>query len=610
MNIKYLILKYRRSLIVAMHLLLIIFAFYISFCLRFEFSLNSYQLKVFFKFLPLLIIIKMVVFAYTGIFYGLWRYVNVTDIWHIFKANIIATIIFIMVSVFVFGLQEFPRSVFILDWLISIVLITGIRFLTRIIRQRFKPLLIKNKKKVLIVGAGQAGILLLNECKSNPNINMEVVGFIDDDPVKFKQTIQNVKVLGNRKNIPELVDQYSIEEIILALPSQKGETIRNILSYCEIPNINIKILPSLDKLINGNLQVKPKNIEPEDLLGREIVEIDENDINSYIKNKKVLVTGAGGSIGSELCRQIAKFLPSQMVILDHNENDVYFLVVELKNKYPNLSIHTIIGDVKDIGLLKNIFTKFSPEVVFHAAAHKHVPLMEENPIAAVKNNIIASRNLIYASEHYGVERFVLISTDKAVNPVNVMGMTKRIVEMIMQSKSFKSKTKFMAVRFGNVIGSAGSVVPLFKKQIEQGGPVTVTDSEAKRYFMSIREAVLLVLQAGALGKGGEIFILDMGEQVKVIDIAKNLIALSGLQLGKDINIQVVGLRPGEKLYEEILLNTEKDSVTKNKKIYVTEPYRLDLNKLRSEIRELEYYVNLMDEKSVKDKIKEIIKLSL
>jgi FlaA1/EpsC-like NDP-sugar epimerase len=319
-----------------------------------------------------------------------------------------------------------------------------------------------------------------------------------------------------------------------------------------------------------------------------------------------LVTGAGGSIGSELCRQIAKFKPQEIILLDHNENDVYFLDVELRTKYPKLQFKTIIGDIKDIGLLKRIFSHYKPQVVFHSAAHKHVPLMEENPIAAVKNNVIGSRNLIYAAEHYKLERFILISTDKAVNPTSIMGMTKRIAEMILQAKAKNSKTKFMAVRFGNVIGSSGSVVPLFKKQIEEGGPVTVTDPEAKRYFMSVTEAVSLVLQAGAIGRGGEIFILDMGEQIKIIDIAKNLVALSGLKLDKDISIEFVGLRPAEKLSEEILLNTERDKVTKHNKIYITAPCDFDPVNLRRQIKELERLANIMDEDKIIPKIKKII----
>jgi FlaA1/EpsC-like NDP-sugar epimerase len=602
------LIKYRRLLIVLTHFFLVSVSYWLAFLLRFEFEIPSLYWAIFQKTLPVIILIKMVVFYYMGIYHGLWRYVSIGDLWQIFKATIISTLVFVLVVVLLHGFVGFPRSIFILDLIISVSLIAGVRFFTRLIREKFKPAIIYKRYNTLIVGAGQAGILMLKECRNNPSIGMYVRGFIDDDPAKKNQVIYGVKVWGNHKDIPDLVNKLAIEEIILAIPSAKGEIIRQILSYCQIPGVRIKIIPGLGKILQGELEIRPRPVQPEDLLGRETVKVNQDEIRHYIKNKRILVTGAGGSIGSELCCQIAEYAPSQIIFLDHNENDLYFLLVELKAKYPGIKIKTIIGDVRDIGLLKHFFSKYRPQVVFHSAAHKHVPLMQDNPIAAVKNNILASRNLIYAANHYRVERFVLISTDKAVNPISVMGMTKRLAEMILQAKAKNSKTKFMAVRFGNVIGSSGSVVPLFKKQINSGGPVTVTHPEAERYFMSIQESVALVLQAGALGKGGEIFILDMGEQIKIVDIAKNLIALSGLTLGKDISIEFVGLRDGEKLSEELLLNIEKDRVTKNKKIYVTEPNHFDPTKLRKHLKELERYVNLMDETKVIKKIKEILPL--
>jgi FlaA1/EpsC-like NDP-sugar epimerase len=355
------------------------------------------------------------------------------------------------------------------------------------------------------------------------------------------------------------------------------------------------------------MELKPRSVRPEDLLGRETVKINENEVKHYVQDRVVLVTGAGGSIGYEISRQVASFAPKELLVFDHHENHVYFLSLEIKNKYPGLAIRTIIGDVRDVGLLKHLFSSRRPQVVFHAAAHKHVPLMEDCPVAAVKNNIFGTRNLIYASNHYGVERFVLISTDKAVNPLNTMGMSKRVAEMILQAKASRSKTKFMAVRFGNVLGSAGSVVPLFKRQIENGGPVTVTHPEVKRYFMSIKEAVMLVLQAGAIGKGGELFILDMGDQIKVNEIAKNLIALSGLTLGKDIEIKYTGLRPGEKMEEELLLDKEKDVVTNHNKIFVShcgETFNRAV--LQRDLRKLHRMAQEMDEVGILSLLKEII----
>jgi FlaA1/EpsC-like NDP-sugar epimerase len=595
------ILKYRRPLIVLFQLGLMILSYYFVFLLRFDFTFPVAYAPIFFKTLPVLIAIKLTVFYFFGLYQGLWRYVSMNDLWQILKANCMASLLFMTAEIFIFGLQGFPRSVFILDFILCTFLIAGVRFLNRLVRERYRLDLPVKRKKVLIVGAGQAGILTLKEYRNNPGSG-EVVGFIDDDRVKHNTTIDGTPIFGSRDKIPGLVNEYDVEEIILAIPSAKGQDIRDILSYCQVPNVRIKIVPGLHKILNGELEIKPRQVRPDDLLGREVVEIDKRDVESYVKNKRVLVTGAGGSIGSELCRQIVNFSPEKIILLDHNENGVYFLEVEFKVKYPHIKFSTVIGNIRDVGLLKQVFSLYRPQVVFHAAAHKHVPLMERNPLAAVKNNVIGTRNLIYAAAHYRIDRFVLISTDKAVNPTSVMGATKRIAEMLLQAKSKKSRTKFMAVRFGNVIGSDGSVVPLFKKQIEEGGPVTVTDPEVKRYFMSISEAASLVLQAGALGKGGEIFILDMGEQVKISDLAKNLIALSG----SDVPIQFTGLRPGEKLYEEMLLNTESDSVTKHNKIYITKSPDYNPAKLRKKIKEMERLIKVSDVKKTMQLISELV----
>ncbi|MDD5428207.1 MAG: nucleoside-diphosphate sugar epimerase/dehydratase [Candidatus Omnitrophica bacterium] len=602
---KEMILKYRRPIIILFHFCLIAAAYFFAFALRFDLNIPKEYITIFFKTLPVLIIAKLAVFYYFGIFEGLWRYVGMDDLWQIIKANCAATAVFFAGEVLMHGLQGFPRSVFIVDFVMCTSMISGVRFFTRLFRERYKPAGSKKQKKVVIVGAGEAGILALKEYRNNPGAG-EVVGFIDDDPVKHNATIRGVKILGGRIKIGDIIDRYGVEEIVLAIPSAKGEVVRDILSYCEMPNVKVKIIPGIQKILNGELQVKPRDVKPEDLLGRETVVIDKSEISHYIKDKKVLVTGAGGSIGSEICRQIVHFKPKEIVLFDHNENDVYFLVIEFKTKYPKINVKTVIGDIGDVGLLKQTFSRYRPQIVFHAAAHKHVPLMEENPSAAVKNNVIGSRNLIYAANHYGAERFVLISTDKAVNPINVMGMSKRIAEMILQAKSATSKTKFMAVRFGNVIGSAGSAIPLFKKQIEEGGPLTITHREAERYFMSVSEAALLVLQAGAIGKGGELFILDMGEQIKMLEIAKNLVALSGLVIYKDIDVKFIGLRPGEKLSEELLLDKEKDKVTKHQKIYMSRSEKFNSAKLHSEVKELARLANIMDDAKIVSKMKELV----
>ena len=607
MNIKNLLSRYRKILIILFHLGLIIFAYFASFYLRFDFIFpREYFQTVIPKTLPLLILIKLLFFYFFGLFTGLWRYVSIGDLWKIFLANALSSVTFFGAVVFYHGLFGFPRSVVIIDFILCFGFISGVRFFTRLIRERTKIDIIQKKKKVLIVGAGDAGVSILRECINNPKIDFEVAGFIDDDPAKKGHTLYGVKVFGGREYIPQTVEDLGVDEIILAIPSAKGEIIRGLLSYCEKTDVRITTLPGLDKIISGHLELKPRKVQPEDLLGRKPVNIDETEISSYLKGKRILVTGAGGSIGSELCRQIARFVPEEIIFFDNHENWVYYLGVEFNLKYPKIKYKTIIGDIRDVGILKNVFTTNRPQVVFHAAAHKHVPLMEDNPVSAVKVNIIGTRNLIYASNHYKVEKFVFISTDKAVNPTSIMGATKRIAEMILQAKARVSKTKFVAVRFGNVLGSTGSVIPLFKKQIEEGGPVTVTEPDVRRYFMSIPEAAQLVLQAGAMGSGGEIFILDMGEQIKIIDLAENMIALSGLKVGKDIEIKFIGLRPGEKLYEEILLDKEKDKITKHNKIYISQPENFNPANIRKDIRELEKLSKLMDEEKIVQKIKSMV----
>jgi len=586
MNIKVLVLRFRRVITMAIHCALIICAYILSFYLRFDFNIDRSFWNIIFSTLPLLVFIKMVLFGYHGLFSGLWKYAGIDDIWRIAKANILSTIGFVVGIAFLYPDIRIPRSIIVLDCLWCFFLVTGIRLVVRLFREKFRPRFRSSKKRALVIGAGEAGVLVLREARNNLKTNIEVVGFIDDDPKKKGSRLQGVKVLGTCNDIENLAEKYRIDEIIIAIPSASGEVIRDIVSHCQIPSVKIRFVPGLQKILSGEQEVRARSIRPDDLLGREIVQVCEEEIGGYLKDKVVLVTGAGGSIGSVLCKQIARFNPKEILLLDHNENDVYFLTIDFLKEYKNIKFTTIIGDVKDVGVLKYAFSRYKPQVVFHAAAHKHVPLLEENPAAAVKNNVLGTGNMIYASHHYKVERFILISTDKAVNPSSVMGFTKRVAEMLLQAKAEKSQTKFMAVRFGNVLGSAGSIVPLFMKQIEEGGPLTVTHPEAQRYFMSINEAVLLVLQASAMGKGGEIFVLDMGEQIKIVDLARDLIILSGLVPEKDIKISFVGLRPGEKLKEELFLNRERDAATCYDKIFVAPPDKFDIRDLRKEIRKL------------------------
>ena len=551
-NKKVLILKYRKILIAIAHIFLITGAYFLSFYIRFEFNLPYEYLNVFIDTFLYLIAIKFILFYVFRLYEGLWRYVGMYDVLQILKANIVATLAFSFLITIFYKFSVFPRSIFFIDFTLCVGFLFGIRFSVRFFRERFLPAANIKNTKVLIVGAGEAGIMVLKELKLNAYCN--IAGFVDDDLYKKYSRISGLKVLGTTNEISSIVERYLIEEIIISIPSESGRVIREIISKCEKTQAKIKILPGISKLISGEVVIRDiRDVSPEDLLDRKPVVIDTKDISVFINKKTVLITGAGGSIGSELCRQVALFKPRIIVLYDYNENNVFYLQHELYKNFPELKHVAIIGDIKDIGLLKSTFSNYKPEIVFHSAAHKHVPLMEENPEAAVKNNIIGTRNFMYAAEHYKVESFVMISTDKAVNPTSVMGASKRVAEMMIQSKAKRARTKFMAVRFGNVIGSSGSVVPLFKKQIEHKGPVTVTDPDVKRYFMTGEEAAQLVLQAGAMGKGGEIFMLDMGDQIRIVDLAKNLITLSGLKPDIDIEIKFIGLRAGEKCMKRCFL---------------------------------------------------------
>ena len=461
----------------------------------------------------------------------------------------------------------------------------------------------KKGKRVLIVGAGKAGVAIAKEILNSSKVDYSLVGFIDDDPAKQNTSIFGFHILGYSSDIPALVKEKKIETIIIAIPSADAEVIKNLSSLCVSCKCEVKVLPGIYQLINGQVSIqRRRNVEIHDLLGRDPVQTNLDEVMGYIEGQTVLVTGGGGSIGSELCRQIAEHSPKQLIIVDIYENTTYEVQLELKRKHPELNLTVLIASVRDSSRMDAIFNLYRPDIVFHAAAHKHVPLMEDSPNEAVKNNIIGTYKVAKCAHAYGVKTFVQISTDKAVNPTNIMGATKRVCEMIIQYFSKISKTSFVAVRFGNVLGSNGSVIPLFKKQIEAGGPVTVTHKDIIRYFMTIPEAVSLVLQAGAYAKGGEIFVLDMGEQVRIYDLAKNLIRLSGYEPGKDIKIEITGLRPGEKLFEERLMAEEGLVKTANNKISIGKPIDFDENKL------LEILDKLYDEAYAEsDEIKSLVK---
>ena len=600
-------LSFRKLVTVAIDVFLIWLSMGLAFLIRFDWQLTPALLNAYIYFSIWASFIKIVLFDIFGVYRWSFRFASVTEAANIVRVGIISTLLLVAVAFFTKS-AKIGRSVLLIDYMIHIFFIMGTRFLPRILiklRRGYQGSL----KKVLIVGAGSAGEMVARELLSARKRQYAPVGFIDDNPGKLHSKIHGVKVLGTVDNIAAIVKRCHVEEIIIAVPSASGKVVRDIVSKCEKAEVKIKTVPEFHKILTGEVAIKQiRDVRMEDLMGRETVRINTDDLSSFIRGKTVLITGAGGSIGSELVKQIVRFNPGKVIAFDHNENDVYFLGLDIHESRPNLEFVTIIGDIKDIGLLKHTFSKYRPNIVFNAAAHKHVPLMEENPAAAVKNNIIGSRNLMYAAEHYGAESFVMISSDKAVNPTSVMGASKRIAEMMIQvkAKTKTVRTKFMAVRFGNVIGSSGSVVPIFKKQIEKGGPVTVTHPEVKRFFMAPREAAQLVLQAGAIGRGGEVFILDMGEQIKIEDLAKNLITLSGFEPGEDIEIKFIGLRPGEKMHEEMLLDAEHDQATKHDKIYITQPKEFDPVKLRRNIKVLQRLSQTMNDEKIVAKIKEMV----
>jgi FlaA1/EpsC-like NDP-sugar epimerase len=498
--------------------------------------------------------------------------------------------------------------VYVINAMLMLLFIGASRISYRIVR-RAKNVHFPNKDdqiRVLVIGAGKAGSMVIKEMKENKDLGYLPVAIVDDDKRKYRSAIHGVPIEGGRDNIIAAVDKYNIDEIIIAMPSAPKSEISEILSICKKTKCKLKTLPGVYEIIDNRVSVKHiRDVNIEDLLGRDEIQLDTASISQYLHNETVLVTGGGGSIGSELCRQIAKYKPKRLIVLDIYENSVYDLENELRFTYKDkLELHTVIGSVRDKDRLREVFAKYRPGVVFHAAAHKHVPLMEHNPQEAIKNNVIGTLNTAQCADEFGTKKFVLISTDKAVNPTNIMGATKRLAEMIVQSMDKISKTEFVAVRFGNVLGSNGSVIPLFKKQIAHGGPVTVTHPEITRFFMTIPEAVQLVIQAGAMAKGGEIFILDMGEPVKIDDLARDLIRLSGFEPDKDIKIVYTGLRPGEKLYEELLLSEEGIQTTAHNHIFVGKPLDLSFNEVMMNIKYLENSIKYNED--ITDTIKKIV----
>lgn len=606
-----------------------LFGLLLRFDFRFTFIPKSY-LIVYYKLAIPFAILSVVIYCFFKMYKSVWRFASYTEL----KNTVIATTIcgilnFIICRIF--G-ARMPWSFHIIGYVMQLIFAVFVRFIYRF------GLLIKNGKRnsknrtnVMLIGAGDAGLTILRDINKNIESTAKVVCIIDDNDNKLGRYVEGVPVVGNRDDILVNVKKYEINEIYYAIPSATATQKRDILTICKETGCEVKVLPGIQQIVKGDVSVSMlKSVAIEDLLGRDVVKVNNDEILKHIENKTILVTGGGGSIGSELCRQIAKNNPKQLIIFDIYENNAYDIQLELKKKYPELDLVTLIGSVRDSKRVDYVFDKYKPDIVFHAAAHKHVPLMEDSPCESVKNNTIGTFKVAYAAVKYGTKRFVLISTDKAVNPTNIMGASKRMCEMVIQtfdkliknnntnklsvvedcfsevsSSKLENKTEFVAVRFGNVLGSNGSVIPIFKKQIENGGPVTVTHPDIIRYFMTIPEAVSLVLQAGVYAKGGEIFVLDMGEPVKIDTLARNLIKLSGFEPDKDIKVVYTGLRPGEKLYEEKLMDAEGNTKTDNDLIYIGKPLEIDEDKFLNQLKKLYEVANNNDE-HIFDLVQEVV----
>jgi len=549
-------LHVRNRFVLAGDVVLIIIAVLGSFALRLDVGQLPYYFPAALIMCAVALLVKLPVFYFFGLYRRLWVYASTNELRLIVVAVSAASVLTsgVMLLLISVGLVQpgMPRTALGIDWLISLVLIGGSRFALRILSEQTSTRREEKSRRALIIGAGDAGALVARELQKSSQLNILPIGFLDDDPTKQHKEIYGVPVIGEIASLPEVLDNYQVDEVIIAIPSAPGRVVRLVNDICRLKGIPSRTMPGLYELIGGKVSVnRLREVDITDLLRREPIKIDDRLIGASFSGKRVLVTGAGGSIGREICRQVARWGPAELVLLGHGENSIFEALLELSESFPTLSLHPVIADVRDAGRMEEIFRRHRPEVVFHAAAHKHVPLMEMNVEEAVTNNVLGTRNVVQAAIAQGVERLVLISTDKAIRPVSVMGATKRLAEMIVLDAAHRSGRAFTVVRFGNVLGSRGSVVPLFKQQIARGGPVTVTHPDMRRYFMTIPEAVHLVLQAAAMGQGGEVFLLNMGQQVRILDLAEDLIRLSGLEPGRDIEIVFTGIRPGEKLSEDL-----------------------------------------------------------
>ena len=612
-------------LILLLDIILLCSSFYLSHLIRFDFNIPHWAMDVMENMLPYVLCAKLLCFYFFDLYKGMWRYTSLNDLMNVVKASTTASLALIVFILFKTRFEMVSRSVFVIDWCLTVILIISLRVFTRLCFERFTedvsawdflnilPKVFRKKAKkgrgMLIIGAGDCGEKICRQFRENPSIQSHVVGFLDDDISKIGRKIHGVPVLNTIDELEHTVKTTEVDDVIIAIPSASSERMRRIVDLCKKADVDFKTIPDMGELIDGKISMSSiRNVEYKDLLGREPVKLDKKEIGSYLSRKRVLVTGAGGSIGTGLCRQICRFFPEKIILLERAESPLYEIDLELRKNFQNIEVIPVLGDIQDKRELKKIFDQFSPEIVFHAAAYKHVPMLERHPWKAVENNILGTGNLVEAAHDSGCERFVFVSTDKAVNPANVMGASKRISELLVQRKNNTeaSKTRFITVRFGNVIGSVGSVIPLFKKQIEEGGPVTVTHPEIIRYFMLILEACQLILQAGAMGKGGEIFILEMGKPVKIDNMARDLIRFSGFEPDVDIKIIYTGLRPGEKLYEELMTAQEGVVSTGHQKIMVLNSHTGDMSRLDGRLKDLNNAANNRDPEQIRKVLRQIV----
>jgi len=587
-------------------------AFIASFWLRYDGQIPDWQWEYIEKALLLVIGVKLTIFWFFKLYRGMWRYTSLVDLLNVLKAGLLSSVALVLIILFLYRFVGYPRTVFVIDVILTLLLVGGIRIAIRLFKSDHffpfwisRPLDARRGRKLLIVGAGHAGEKAMRESLDNPGLKVRVVGFLDDDKNKQGKAIHGAPILGAIDDIEQI--DISYDEILIALPSAKSVEMRRIVSLCEKTGKRFRTMPSLGELINGKISMTAsREVTLEDLFGREEIHLDQEKINRYLRGKRILITGAGGSIGTELVRQICRFDPRAVACFDFSEFNLFTIEMKCRRLFPHVEIVPFLGDIRDDKSVKRVFGLFQPDVVFHAAAYKHVPMQELNPREAVTVNVVGTRNLVWAARDASVECFVLVSTDKAVRPSNVMGATKRVAEMLVSDLTQRSGMRFIAVRFGNVLRSSGSVIPMFQEQIARGGPVTVTHPDITRYFMSISEAAQLILQAGAMGEGGEVFILDMGRPVRILDIARDLIRLHGLEPDEDIPIEIIGLRPGEKLYEELITVGEGIVPTGHQKIMVLRGLPSDGDTFRKQVQELLDLTDTFDVASIKSKLHDIV----